>query len=74
MYGKKHLKKMDNGTEIFTEKYKPKTDGDKISCAKKPFSCRHVNWNCTMWIAGWSPAILLKMNFFTGIPEALLNV
>ena len=48
MYGKKHLKKTDDATKIFMEKYKPKTDGDKISCAKKPFSCRHVNWNCTM--------------------------
>ena len=48
MYGKKHLKKIDDGTEIFLEKCKAKTDGDKISCAKKSFSCRHVDWNCTM--------------------------
>ena len=37
MYGKKNLKKIDDvRTEIFTEKYKSKTDGDKIYCAKKP--------------------------------------
>ena len=32
MYGKKNLKRLDGvRTEIFMEKYKPKTDGDKIS-------------------------------------------
>ena len=36
MYGKPNLKKIDDvGIEIFMEKYKPKTDGVKISCAKK---------------------------------------
>ena len=36
MYGKPNLKKIDDvGIEIFMEKYKPKTDGAKISCAKK---------------------------------------
>ena len=36
MYRKKNLKKIDDArAEIFKEKYKPKTDGDKISCAKK---------------------------------------
>ena len=35
-YGKKKLRKTDDvRTEIFTETYQPKTDGDKISCAKK---------------------------------------
>ena len=35
MYGKKNLKKIDDvRTEVFMEKSKPKTDGDKISCAK----------------------------------------
>ena len=36
MYGKKNLKKIDDArTEIFMEKYKPNTDGDKISHPKK---------------------------------------
>ena len=36
MYGKKNLTKInDVRTEAFMEKYKPKADGDKISCAKK---------------------------------------
>ena len=36
MYGKKNLEKIDDvRTEIFMEKCKPKTDGDKISCTKK---------------------------------------
>ena len=35
MYGKKNLRKIAVITEIFMEKYKPKIDGDKISCAKK---------------------------------------
>ena len=33
MYGKKNLKKNDVRVETFTEKYKPETDRDKISCA-----------------------------------------
>ena len=36
MYGKKNFRKIaDVITEIFMEKYKPKIDGNKISCAKK---------------------------------------
>ena len=36
IYGKKNLRKIvDVITEIFMEKYKPKIDGDKVSCAKK---------------------------------------
>ena len=36
MYGKKNLEKIDDvRIEIFMEKCKPKTDGDKISCTKK---------------------------------------
>ena len=36
LYDKKSLKKIDDvRTDIFMEKYKPKTDRDKISCAKK---------------------------------------
>ena len=34
-YGKENLEKIDVRTEIFMEKYKPKTNGDKMSCAKK---------------------------------------
>ena len=37
MYGKKNLKKVDDvRSDIFMEKHKPKKNGEKISCAKKP--------------------------------------
>ena len=45
MYGKKNLKKIgDVRTEVFMEKYKPKKDGDKISCAKN-FDTSITKWD-----------------------------
>ena len=35
MYGKKNLKKIDDRTEIFMEKYKKKTDGETFLLTKK---------------------------------------
>ena len=45
MYGKKNLKKIDDvRTEVFMEKYKPKKDRDKISCAKN-FDTSITKWD-----------------------------
>ena len=51
MYGKKNLKKVDDvRSDIFMEKHKPKTNREKISCAKKLDAsmtppCEHVLLN-----------------------------
>ena len=49
MYGKKNLKKIvDVRTEIFMEKCKSKTDGGKISCAKKLDSGIMLSCECVL--------------------------
>ena len=45
MYGKKNLKKIDDRTEIFMEKYKPKTDGETFLLTKKTW----CQYDATMW-------------------------
>ena len=49
MYGKKNLKKkVDVRTEIFMEKCNSKTDGDKISCAKKLDTGTMLSCECVL--------------------------
>ena len=49
MYRKKNLKKkVDVRTEIFMEKCNSKTDGDKISCAKKLDTGTMLSCECVL--------------------------
>ena len=61
MYGKKNLKKIDDvRTEIFMEKYKPKTGEDKIFCAKKLDASMMPPYECVLLIKNKTNKVCCK--------------